>query len=316
MDYGRIRRPLFTLLSGILAACSSEPARAQAWLPPQGEAWFSIGYGNVFVTKHYFGNVNPGEIDAGHIRGQSIAMQLGYGLTDRFALSVSLPYVISKYYGPFPHPTNLDNGQYHGTFQDYRINLGYQLFNRLIAVAPFATAVIPSHSYQYYAHSAPGRDLHEYQLGVSAGSRLDRIISGTYWQATYSYAFVERVAGIHHDRSDVALEAGYFLTPELSARLLGTGYYTHGGIVFHSPFDLPPELFPHHDQIGHSSEINLGGGLAYVLTGSTVVYASYFRSVYGRDSHKIDHGLNFGVGWSFSPAQLVRRYFPSRSASS
>jgi hypothetical protein len=95
----------------------------------------------------------------------------------------------------------------------------------------------------------------------------------------------------------------------MRVRLLGSGYYTHGGLVFHTPFDLPPSLLPYHDQIGHSSQINVGGGLSYALTGSTEVYAVYAQSVYGRDGHKIDNGLNFGVTYNFSPSQLVRRWF-------
>ena len=58
----------------------------------------------------------------------------------------------------------------------------------------------------------------------------------------------------------------------------------------------------------------LGGGLSYVLTGSTEVYASYIRSVYGRDAHKIDNGISFGVSFNFSPKQVARRYFPKSSA--
>ena len=35
MDDERIRRALFALLFGVLAACSTATARAQAWLPPK-----------------------------------------------------------------------------------------------------------------------------------------------------------------------------------------------------------------------------------------------------------------------------------------
>ena len=108
---------------------------------------------------------------------------------------------------------------------------------------PFAAAVIPSHSYTYFAHSAAGKDLHEYLLGLSVGSRLDRIVAGSYIEATYSYAFVEKVLGIYHNRSDFFVELGYFLTPSLSLRGVGTGTYTHGGLIFKdSNEDLPPEV--------------------------------------------------------------------------
>lgn len=298
-----------------------------AWLPPKGEAWLSLGYGNVFVTKHYLGTVaNPGdnvETDIGHVRGQTVAIEVGYAITDRLAVSAAIPLIVNKYDGTRPHyPVRgaasgftLDDGRYHTTFQDYAFAARYQLFNAAIAVAPFVAAVIPSHDYYTLSHSAAGRNLNEYLLGVSVGGRLDRLVAGSYFQVGYSYAFVERVAGIQHDRSNVGLELGYFLTPSLAARLIGTGYYTHGGLVFRSGREIAPEIWTYHDLVDHSSAINLGAGLSYALTGSTEVYVSYLRTVQGRGGHKIDQGLSFGVSWSFSPQQIVRQFFPPKSAS-
>jgi hypothetical protein len=307
------------VLSGLLAASSAVSARAQAWLPPKGEASFSLGYGNVFVNRHYLGGAtNPGdsvESDYGHIRSQSVGIGLTYGVTDRLMVAVGLPYIVTKYYGTpgqnfFPHTIPIDDGSYHGTFQDYRVAFSYQAFNGPVAVAPFVAVVIPSHSYTTFAHAAAGRGLHEYLLGTSFGGRLDPLLPGSYAEAAYSYAFVERVLNIHHDRSDVSFELGYFLTPSLALRGIGTGHYTHGGVAFQSPQTTPPELFPVHDQIDKSSGINLGGGLSYTLTGSTTVYASYLTQVQGRGGHKIKDSLSFGVSYGFSPGQLVRRSFP------
>jgi hypothetical protein len=323
MDHPRIQRALFMLLSGTLAVCSATPSRAQAWLPPKGEASLALGYGDIFVNKHYLGtSANPGdnvENDFGHIRSQSFQVALGYGLTDRLAVSVALPYILTKYYGTpgqnfFPHTISIDDGHYHGIFQDFRIDLDYQLLRGPVAVAPFVAAVIPSHSYTYFAHSAAGRDLHEYLLGSSFGARLDQILAGSYVELTYSYAFVERVLGIHHDRSNGFLEVGYFLTPSLSLRGIATGSYTHGGLVGRAAdAPPPPEIFLHHDQIGHESGISLGGGLSYVLTGSSELYVAYLTQVQGRGGHKIKDSLSFGVSYSFSPEQLVRRVFPPKS---
>ncbi len=202
-----------------------------------------------------------------------------YGVTDRLMVALGLPYLITKYYGTpgqnfFPHTIPIDDGNYHGTFQDYRIDLSYQALNGPVAVVPFVAAVIPSHSYTSFAHAAPGRDLHEYLLGFSLGGRLDRL---------------------------------------LPLRGIGTGFYTHGGIAFESPQTTLPELFPIHDRIGHDSGIDLGGGLSYTLTGSTTIYVSYLTQVQGRGGHKIKDALSFGVSYSFSPAQLVRRTFPPKS---
>jgi hypothetical protein len=311
------------LLSGVLAVCCTARASAQAWLPPKGEASLALGYGNIFVNRHYLGtSANPGdnvENDFGHIRSQSIQIAVSYGVSDRFAISVALPYILTKYYGTpgqnfFPHTITIDDGQYHGIFQDFRIDVDYQLLRGPVAVAPFVAAVIPSHSYTYFAHAAGGRNLHEYLLGSSFGARLDQLLAGSYVELTYSYAFVERVLDIHHDRSNGFLEVGYFLTPSLSLRGIATAFYTHGGVNGLAADRLPPpEIFQHHDQIGHESGISAGGGLSYVLTGSTEVYASYLTQLQGRGGHKIKDSLSFGVTYNLSPSQLVRRFFPATS---
>ena len=319
--------PLFAGFISQFVVCAN--ALAQAWLPPQGEAFFSLSYGNAYVTKHY--SYLPGqppadnlETNRGQIRSQSVAAELGYAITDRFAVSVGLPFTEAKWHPAggigtphtlLPSGKTLDDGDYHGTFQDYKVEALYQLARNPVVLTPFVAAVIPSHQYQYFAHSAVGRDLHEYLLGVSFGSRLDRILPGAYLQGRYSYAFVERVLDIHHDRSNAALEVGYFLTPSLGARLVASGSYTHGGLSFrsvddfHGPRDSTNPLFLHHDQIGHDSALSLSGGLSYALTGSVDVYASYLRTVSGHGGHKIDHGIACGMSWGFSPTQIARRIF-------
>jgi len=331
------------------------PLRAQAWLPPQGEAFLSLGYGNIFVTKHYTYQaphpetgvpLEPGdniEDDRGHIRSQSVGFQVGYGITDRLTVQFGAPYTEAKWYTrpcnppttscyglphTFSNGTTLDDGQYHGTLADFRIDALYQVIQGPTALTPFVSAVIPSHGYQYFAHSAVGRDLHEYVLGLNFGSSLERILPGAYVQAMYSYAFVEEVfvptvGDVHHDRSNGSFELGYFITPSVSVKFLAGGFYTHGGLVFRSRADFQcgavcdgaDPIFLHHDQVEHTSAILLGGGVSYALTGSIDVYANYIRTVQGRGGHKIDNGLGFGVSWGFSPKQVVRTMFgPGASA--
>lgn len=302
------------LTVGLLAAAD---VAAQAWLPPKGEAWLAFGYGNIYSAHHYFadGFQDP---SAGPTRSQTLGLVAGYGITDRLALNVSIPFVTSIYHGRKPHTIDNviltpDDGQYHGTFQDYRINLGFQALRGTVAIAPFATVVIPSHDYATLSHAAPGRGLNQLLLGFAAGASLDRIVPGTFVEVYYDYAFVEKVINININRSDFGFQAGYFLTPSLGLRFLAAGYYTHGGIAYDRPGGLPPEQFLHHDQIAKGSDLSVGGGLSYVLTGSTEVSVSYLRSVWGRTGHKIDQGLGFGVSWSFSPAQIIRQAFPPKS---
>ena len=314
----RVGRILAGLTVGLLAAAG---ARGQAWLPPQGEAWLTFGYGNIYSAHHYRLNLPP-DATPGPTRTQTLGIVAGYGLSDKFALNVSIPFVNSIYHGDRPHRINgviltPDDGRYHGNFQDFRINLGYQALSGTVAIAPFLTVVIPSNDYPTLSHAAPGLGLNQVLLGFAAGASLDRIVPRTYAELYYNYAFVEKVLGINVNRSDFGFQTGYFITPSLGLRFLAAGHYTHGGIAYETPasFFLPdhPELYAVHDQIGKSSNVSVGGGLSYELTGNTQVSFSYLRSIYGKTGHKLDDGLGFSVTYNFSPEQILRGLFPPKS---
>lgn len=109
-------------LLGCLAAGAGATAQ-QAWLPPKGEASFSLGFSHLFASTHvdYQGTA----LAPGDMTWNNVASDLGYGITDRMAVRATLPFVISKYDGKLPHPpaaghTNLDDGAWHSTFQDFR----------------------------------------------------------------------------------------------------------------------------------------------------------------------------------------------------
>jgi hypothetical protein len=314
----RTGRILAGLTAGLLAAAG---ARGQgAWLPPQGEAFLLLGYGNLYGDSHWVARhpTSDGSYSeyAGPMRSQTVGLVVGYGITDRLALTASIPFVDSRYGGKKPHTApdghilTPDDGQYHGYFADYRINLGFQAVSGTFSLAPFVTGVIPSHDYPTLAHAAPGKGQKQLELGFGAGASLDRIVPGTFVEVYYDYAFVEEVLNINTNRSDFGFQLGYFLTPSLRLSFLSSGWYTHGGITY-KPQPPKPEYYVH-DQITRSQNGSVGGGLSYVLTGSTEISVSYLRNVYGRGVTKIDHGLSFGVSYSFSPERILRGLFPPK----
>jgi opacity protein-like surface antigen len=299
-----------------LPALRMERAEAQAFLSPKGEASFSIGYGSVFIRDHYLGSTT---FDDGHIRSNTVGLGLDYAVSDRVSADFGVPYIFSKYMGSDPHValdgSTLDTGSYHGELQDFRFGVRWLAFRVPFVLTPYVAAVVPSHDYRYFAHSAVGRGLRQYVLGFYAARRLDPVLENAYVQLRYSYAFVEKVIGISHDISSADLDLGYFLTSALGARGILSYGYTHGGIVIPDgivcntdcgPTDSSP-TWQHHDQIGHDVYLNAGLGLSYALTGSLDVTAIYFTSLYGENGHKINQGLSFGVSWSFSPVQVYRQ---------
>jgi hypothetical protein len=312
----RLLRAL-AFVSTVLGPASS--GFAQAWTPPKGEATLDLSYENLYVRDHLAQHGEAAQL--GQIRTNVLLFDLTYAVTDRLAATASLPYVYSRYDGKNPHTLPADNGDYHGTFADYRLDLRYLVLRDPAVVTPFVAAIIPSHHYVTFAHSAVSVGLREYLVGVNLGRRLDPILADAFVQARGSYAFVEHVLGISHDRSNYDLELGYFVTPSLAVNAAGNYQRTHGGIDF--PVVGTPEFkalvnspyWPVHDSVARAEYMNIGGGLTYALTGSVDVSASYVTMVWGKNIHKISPGLVFGFNYGFSPQRAIRRFFPRKEGS-
>jgi hypothetical protein len=300
------------LLSSAAAFLVASGALAQAWLAPKGEASFGAAYQNIYTRYHLFSEGE--EFDGGRIRMNVVVFGLNYSFTDRLAASASIPYASARYDGKTPHAGAVDNGEYHGGFTDLRLDLRYNLLQSPAVVTPFVAAIIPTRDYPTFAHAALSSGLEQYLVGVTIGRRLDPILEAGFAQLRYSYAFAEKVLGVSHDRSNVDLEVGYFLTPSLGISVTGSYQKTHGGIELALPgtpasaaFRLTP-YFVHHDQLAQSNFVNVGGIVSYALTGTVDVFASYQTMVWGRSVHAIQPGLAFGLNWGFSPRRVIRSF--------
>jgi hypothetical protein len=298
----------------VLLASSSRPARAQAWLPAQGEGAVSFVYQDMLDKYHQFPKI--GKVDSGPTTSRSTLIDVTYGLTDKVAISFAIPWVSAKYVGPSPHPLAdlsgsvpvfygkqpLDDGTYHGTWQDARFDVRYNLTKKGLVLTPFVGTAAPTHNYTTLAHAAPGQRLKQLQFGLTGAKMLDRVVPGLFIQGSYAYAISQKVIDISHNRSNANLEVGYFVSPKLRVMALGAGQVTHGGIdmVANPRVNLPPLQFLNHDRITRINFLNLGGGAAYSLTEKIDVFASMVRTVAARNGHLIDHGLNTGVTWSFT----------------
>jgi hypothetical protein len=282
------------LLAWLALLAVAGTAEGQAWLPEQGHFMFSTAYTDNLNKKHYLPDGD--EVDVGHTRTQMIGLNAMYAPADRWMVEVGLPYVRARYRGSRPHPTDIDNGDYHGGFTDLHLAVHFQAFTEPFALAPYIGVVTPLTNYKTMGHAARGRGLNELWLGFYTGKSLDPWIPGTYVQARYNYAFVERVAGISHDRTNADLELGWFMTPQWSIRALFTAIDTHGGI----PVPVPPThpLFQYHDQLAAEKMRNVGAGVAWSMSDSADVYLVYVKSISGESAHKLDSGLTLGFNYA------------------
>jgi hypothetical protein len=279
------------------------PTFAQAWVPLQGEGTVSTTYSNMYVRNHvtFDGTRNP---NGGRVRTNMVLTSLDVGVTDKLALVADIAYVASKYIGTVPHGPK-DTGTYHPTFQDWHLELRYNLLDEALVVTPFIGTIGRTHDYETRGHSAVGRGFQQLLLGASVGRQLDGILRNSYVQGRYSYAILPRFEGLKLDRSNVDCEAGWAATRRLSFRFISLLQKSHGGVI--TP--LEPHLDQHerefHDRITRTDYLYLGGGVAFVVNKSIAIHGAYLTTVYARNV-QAPGGLLVGVSWSFSRGVTLR----------
>jgi hypothetical protein len=303
------RRIAAALASAALIASRSAPASAQAFLPSQGEGSVSVLYQSTLVDRHVL--TDGSRVDAGQVKADGLMVDFTYGLTDRAAISMNVPFIAGKYTGSRPHPgSSLDDGQYHSALQDLRFDVRYKLGTGSVAITPFIGTILPSHDYEYYGHGAVGRDVKELQVGVFAARVLDPLIPGAFVQARYAYGFAEKILDVSHNRSMIDVEVGYFVSPRLRGFAIATGQITHGGIelTHQFPLDLTAGELLHHDQITRVNLFDAGGGAQVSVSPSLDLFASVVHTLWGINGHALNYSATVGATWSFQAGPLTRSH--------
>lgn len=303
-DGNRILAPVF-----VLAACILNPSHgsAQAFLPLKGDGSVSITFQHVNAAGHFIDDGS--RLPEYQSRSSNLIFHVEYGVTERLALSLAIPYMNTKYTGnqePLNLPLNvLDDGFYHGTLQDLGFELRYNAFRRPVVVTPFFQAIIPSHDYDTIGEAASGRRLREYLVGAYAGRLLNPVLPRAFVHGNYSYAFVEQDLNIPLNRSNANMQLGYFVTPSVPVSFLWGRQWTHGGLGYFESFEVL-EDFLNIDRIMRENFQHVGVGAQFPLGKSLAVHVNVAKFVSGQNSH-YGTAISAGVTWSFQ----TRRESPS-----
>jgi hypothetical protein len=282
------------------------------------------------VTDHWHLTGEGDRAGQSNITSNSVFVKLDYGLTDRFAVTLNLPYVQKRFRAPpggapahdpdpFNHPHDdhehehvdrLDDGSFHGHWQDWGVGLRYRWLESPLMVTPFLNYSRPSHDYTFFAHRAPCTRQKRTQIGFAVGRPFGPPWVNTYAQGSYSYTFVEKVLGISVNYSTLHLEVGHHLNQKLSGRLFVTYRKTHGGLDF--PTDFPwrgsspapedpevRELFFNHDRIQRIDYLNGGLGLAWRFDDRYALSLDYLDTLWGENGHEIHNAVSLGLYRSF-----------------
>jgi hypothetical protein len=310
------------LLATLATLAAAVPAVAQPWVPPRGEGSVSLTYQNYYTLGHFDPKGNPNTNGATHAK--TMIIEVDVGVTDAFALTISLPYVATKYTGPdeynvgkYPvHPGPLDDRTYHGTLQDLHIEARRVCWVKSVAIAPVVGVTIPTHDYATEGEAVPGRHRRELQVGATAGADLNRILPRTYAYGRYAVASAERIEGFPSVTSNLSLEGGVDATSFVSMRGIATWQFRHKGPTVD---ELHEADWEGHDRFIVSSYFNLGAAVSFYLNARTELEVVWVANVSGKSGAHRSRMLAVGTSWSFGKgangwgglASVKNRPYPS-----
>jgi hypothetical protein len=290
-------------MMAIIQLASIAPLQAQPWVPPQGEGTVSLTYQNYYVIGHF--DVFGGKNVNGATHAKAMLADVDFGLSDTVGLTVTVPYIATKYTGPddyivgtiHTHPGPLDEDRrYHAAFQDVRVEIRRVCWAGPVAVAPVIAVTIPTHDYETRGEAVPGRHRRELQIGVAAGTDLNRILPRTYVHGRYSLSTAERLSGFSAVKSLVDVEGGVDASSRIGLRGLASWQIRHKGPTI-------PQLaagdWSQHDRFIVSSSFTLGGGISLSFTQHADLHALWMATVSGKSGAHQARMLAIGTSWSF-----------------
>jgi hypothetical protein len=296
------------LLIGAVAMTCPGIAHAQAWTAPKGAGSVSFVYQQVENTGHKL--TDGFLIPDGKSRNVTFYVEADYALTDRFSVSLGLPFVLARFIGPNPGPFGYPAVDackcWQRGWQDISTTARYNLSSGAFGLTPSVSFGLPSHDYNYIGEAVVGRRLREMRLALDAGYRLDAVWDRLVVQGRYSYAVVERVLDVPNNRSNAQLEGVVLLSRRASIRGTVAWQRTHGGLRAGSlpPFvpTIPgdvntPDRVREHDRLLRDNYSHVGGSVAYAFP-SFDVFGSYRHFAGGTDTHA-GRSVTVGVSWPF-----------------
>lgn len=290
-----LRLPFACAISLLL---SPAIASAQAFTPPAQVGSVTVSWQWVDNTGHIL--TDGTAVPRGQSVTTSVLAEVDYGVTERFAATVGVPYIFARYTGALPTISGLARDEcrcWNSTVQDLSIAGRYRLGDEFWAVTPAVRLVIPSHDYPYQGEAVAGPNLRQLMLGVTGSWRLVALPKASL-QAAYTYTLVEKpLPDFNANRSNVSGSVGYSITRSLFVHGGALYQKMHGGLTAREILTAPPEQRAQSDRLLKMRYWHVIGGLSY-SAGFADLFVSLEPYVWGRDTHD---GVAYTVGatWYF-----------------
>ena len=287
------------------ALLTSPALFAQPWTPPAGQGSTWISAQTLRTDAHISRN---GARDHNiEIRANTLTLGVDYGVTDRLALSLNVPYVSSRLKAGVQHRSSVDDFRTHETLTDLSLELRYKAIDSGLVFTPTLAVSIPVRDYETLGHNSPGRGLNEYAAGFEVGHNAVAISPYLFVSGRYAYTYVERiVSDISVDRSNADLQLAYFVTGRLSLRASSMWQRTYGGLTFPISPEDAAEHGHHHDQLSRTNFWRGAGAIGYAVSPSLDVFGAWSTVIEGENTHSF-RAWSVGLAWNFDGSRLRRR---------
>jgi hypothetical protein len=223
---------------------------------------------------------------------------VNYFFADGWSAELGIPFVEARFRGPDPHcPTQLppqcagqpalsqphpesrflDDGYYHGAWQDWTLGLAYHENVNDFLLTPSVTAYLPSHNYTFFANAAVGQDIPKLELAIDLAHQFE--LTNVYYRVRAGHVFAKKTLGQSIDYNALDLELGYFLDETWTVKVFGVGKKGNG---YTGPYDQTTELWYHHDQRAQHNYANVGAGFDYHINDKYTVSTTLQSLVWGQ----------------------------------
>jgi len=248
-----------------------------------------------------------------------------YAFTDRWKVYAALPYVQKRHkWDPDdptrgdPHNPNdafwvdyqppdlrfIDDGNYHGGFQDLNFGIQYLALDGPLSISPFIGYGWPATNYPIYCKAAIGHNLWNIPVGVNF--RVLPYFSDWYLQGSAAYVFSEKPLDVNVDYLLAYLSTGYYFTASFSMNVFATLKYIFKGLEM--PYDFTddpsygnyPEAFDtpywwQHDRLVGHRFANFGVGFDWFLNEKYQLSGSWFRGFWAVQSNEVDRAFTLAL---------------------
>ena len=315
------------LATSLACAALMTPAFAQAQPAPSsgGDAAYSpAGHGSVSIA--FFDTAIDGfwlrsniKLPYGAVHMLGAGLDANYNLSDAWTVYGGIRYFTGRSGGPLPNcPTLdppqcagrpplanprldapfLDDGKYHGAWQDWNLGVAWHANIGNYYITPSATAYIPTHTYPTFGNAVVGQDLRQLLLDVTLSHQFD--FTNFYYKLGYGYAFSQRVLGVDTGYERFDGEVGWFVNEHFSVRAFVTGRAGFGARADLAPPPVPlPDFWYERQRITQHDYHAYGVGFDYGIGDRYTASVNIQREYWGDSVYDFKYALEARLTRSF-----------------